>query len=178
MKLCILANGPSLANHDLAKIRVPVMGLNRSHSVYPSPDYHVTLDGDHYRQTPKWFEAMAKLGKLYVAGGCWTIGKVLPIRKDCEFSTDLGLGVVTELGGVGSVFYAALQIAYCLGYREVSALGLDLDGPHFDGSPASPWVFRQNQLWKHIPADMSVLTCGSPESKATFPKIGFDAVCA
>ena len=158
------------------------MGLNRSHMVYPSPDYHVTLDGDHYRETPKWFEAMAKLGRLYVAGGSWKEltpqAHILPIRKDVEFSTDLGLGVVTELHGVGSVFYAALQVAYCLGYRTVYALGLDLQGGHFDGSPASPWVFRQNQLWKYIPADLKVWTCGSPESKATFPKVGFDAVCA
>jgi hypothetical protein len=174
VRLAVLCNGPSLASHDLSRIKIPVMGLNRSHAVYPSPDYHVTLDGDHYRQTPKWYEAIAKLGKLYVAGECWTIGKVLPIRKDCEFSTDLKLGVVTELGGVGSVFYAALQVAYGLGYREVYALGLDLGGGvHFDGTPCSPHVERQNELFRHLPSDLTVRVVGSPESRANLPRMTF-----
>jgi hypothetical protein len=190
LKLAILANGPSLNDHDLTKIALPVMGLNRSWKVYPSnppgtgcapPNYHVALDTDHYREAPAWYRAVSVWGALYVAGGAWKeltpAAHILPIRTDVQFSTDLAQGVVCSLNGVGSVFYAALQVAYSLGYREVFALGLDLQGGHFDGTPASPHVERQNELFRFIPEDMSVLTCGSPESRAIFEKVEFGAVC-
>jgi hypothetical protein len=186
LKLAILANGLSLNDHDLTKIALPVMGLNRSWKVYPGkgpdgPFAHVALDTDHYREAPAWYRAMSAWGKLYVAGGAWKeltpAAKILPIRTDVQFSTDLAEGVVCSLNGVGSVFYAALQVAYSLGYREVFALGLDLSGPHFDGTPASPYVERQNELFRFIPEDMSVLTCGSTESRAIFEKVEFGSVC-
>jgi hypothetical protein len=68
-------------------------------------------------------------------------------------------------------------VAYSLGYREVFALGLDLRGDHFDGSPASVNVAQQNAMFKWIPEDMTVKVCGSPESRAVFEKCGFEEVC-
>lgn len=179
MKVCLLANGPSLSTVDLSRVTLPVMGMNRSYKVCNDPDYHVALEGDHLRAAPDFFSDMARAGRLYVAGGSWTIGKVMPILpSSVGFSKDIKQGVVTEMHGVGSVFYVALQVAYSLGYREVFALGLDLRGDHFDGSPASPHVAKQNAMFAHIPEDMKVWTCGSPDSLATFEKCGFDEVCA
>jgi hypothetical protein len=151
---------------------------------YPKPEHHVALEPVHFHANPEYHQRVARYGGLYVVGGdgqpgvpAWPCGKVLAFGSG-TFSRDVFAdGVVTGLNGVGSVFYAALQVAYTLGYREVFALGLDLSGPHFDGTPASPHVERQNELFRFIPEDMSVLTCGSPESRAIFEKVEFGAVC-
>lgn len=166
----MLANGPSLVNVDIARINLPIMGLNRSWKVCDSPAYQVCLETSHYQAAPEFYERMAREGKLYVAGSSWKIGKVLAFGGG-TFSRDVFKeGVVCELNQVGSVFYASLQVAYTLGYRTIYALGLDLGGPHFDGSPASPNVERQNQLFKHVPDDLEVFVAGSPESRAIFEK--------
>ena len=171
MKACLLANGPSLANVDFGRVALPVIGMNRSWKVRVDTVAHVTLERWHYDQNPGWHEDMAAMGKLYVAGSGWPCGEVLKFAQG-TFSRDVFKdGVVTELNGVGSVFYACLQVAYTLGYRTVYALGLDLGGGvHFDGSPASPNVERQNAMFAHVPADLTIFVAGSPESRAIFEK--------
>lgn len=176
MKLVLLANGPSLATHDLSKITLPVMGLNRSWKVYPEPAFHVVLEGDHYRANPEYHHRIAKKGGLFVTGENWKCGKVYKNLSGPGFSKDLSEGIVTEMHGVGSVFYAALQVAYALGFRTIYALGLDLSGDHFDGSPASAHVARQNLMFRFIPEDLVVLTCGSQSSLAIFEKVPFEVV--
>lgn len=187
MKLAILANGPSLPSRaDLARVKLPVMGLNRSWKVYPTPDRHVALERYHYEQAPAYHDRLASIGRLYTVrdttvnvpnGAEWPTGtKILPFGRG-TFSTRLEDGIVCELNGVGSVFYAALQVAYALGYRTIYALGLDLFGPHFDDSPASLNVERQNALFVNVPSDLTVLTCGSPASRANFEKVPFSEVC-
>ena len=178
MKCVLLGNGPSLARHDLSQIAYPKFGMNRSWMLEPDPAYHVGLEPVHYHANPDYFERLGKLGRLYVVGGGWPCGKLLAFASGIKFSTRLEDGIVTELHGIGSIFYASLQIAYALGFREVLALGLDLDGPHFDGSPASANVEAQNKLFAHVPADLKVKVCGSPESRAVFPKVDFEEACS
>lgn len=177
MKLAVLANGPSLpSKDDLARVKLPFMGMNRSWMRVPNPAYQVGLETTHYHANPKFFERVAKAGGLYVIGAGWPCGKQLDFGTG-TFSRDVFTeGVVTQLGNVGSVFYASLQIAYSLNYREIYALGLDLSGPHFDGSPASLNVEAQNTLWKWIPDDLKVFVCGSDDSRATFEKVPFSEV--
>jgi hypothetical protein len=178
VKAAILCNGESLNRHDLSCITLPVWGLNRSWKVYPNPERQVVLETTHYAANPSWHERMAQEGRLYVVGE-WPCGHLLRFAESGTFSRDVFKdGVVTQLHGVGSVFYAALQVAYTLGYREVFALGLDLQGAHFDGTPASPNVARQNAMFVHVPEDLKVWTCGSPESRAVFEKCGFEELCS
>lgn len=166
MKAVLLANGPSLANVDFDRVTLPAIGMNRSWKVRVDPVAHVTLERWHYDQNPGWHEDMAAMGKLYVAGSGWPCGEVLKFGQG-TFSRDVFKdGVVTELNGCGSVFWASCQVAYTLGYRELWALGLDLQGDHFDGSPASPNVVRQNHFWQFAPPDLTIYCCGSPDSKA------------
>lgn len=175
MTLCLLANGPSLLGVDFTRVRYPMLGMNRSHMLCQNPTYHVGLETVHYKANPEYHERMAKRGTLFVVGAGWPCGKHLAFGSG-TFSRDVFKdGVVTQLGDVGSVFWAALQVAYSLGYRKVYALGLDLSGPHFDGTPASAHVEKQNELFKWTPPDMEVSTIGSPESKAIFPKLPIEA---
>lgn len=142
----------------------------------PSPTYHVGLEPVHYHAAPEYHERMAKKGTLYTVGAGWPVGRNLAFGSG-TFSRDVFKdGVVTQIGNVGSVFYAALQVAYTLGYRKVYALGLDLSGPHFDGTPASPVVEEQNKLFQHCPSDLEILVAGSPESRAIFPKVDLEEV--
>lgn len=178
MKLAILANGPSLADHDLSRIACDVMGMNRSWKLFSDPDHHVALDGDHYRDNPFYHESLAERSRLYVAGGAWKIGRKMPLLPGPGFSKDIREGVVAEMGGVGSVTFVALQVAYSLGYRQCFILGLDLQGSHFDGTPAGSQMGKQNAMFALVPEEMKVWTCGSPESLATFPKVDFGSVCS
>lgn len=153
-----------------------MMGLNRSWMRQPDPAMHVGLETVHYYANPEYYARVAKHGGLYAIGAGWPIGTQLQFGGG-TFSRDVFKdGVVTQLNDVGSVFYASLQVAYTLGYRTIYALGLDLTGPHFDGSPASPHVEKQNQLFANIPDDMKVYVCGSPESRAIFPKVPIEEV--
>src|SRR5690349_14781611 len=74
LKLALLANGPSLANHDISRITIPVCGMNRSHKVYQEPTFAVGLESSHYRDDPAYFDRLAKRGALYVVGGNWPCG--------------------------------------------------------------------------------------------------------
>jgi hypothetical protein len=149
---------------------------------------HVVLERWHYENDPGWHEDMASCGRLYTArekglhvppGSDWPDGTHILDFGRGRFSRDVFKdGVVCSLYGVGSVAYAALQVAYTLGYRKVYALGLDLGGPHFDGSPASPKVEEQNRLFAHVPEELEVVVAGSPESKAVFPKVSVEEVYA
>lgn len=177
MKLALLANGPSLAMHDLTRVKLPMMGMNRSWKLVPDPLLHVGLETIHYHAAPDYFDRMAKKGGLYVVGAGWPVGKQLQFGSG-TFSRDVFKdGVVTQLNNVGSVAYAAIQVAYSLGYKELFMLGLDLDGPHFDGSPASGNVVAQNSLFAYFPSDLKVWVCGSPESRANLEKCDFSEVC-
>lgn len=177
MKLAILANGPSLpSKDDLARVRIPFMGMNRSWMRVPNPDYHVGLEPVHYHANPKYHERVAKSGGLYVVGSGWPCGRKLEFGSG-TFSRDVFKdGVVTQMNNVGSVFWAALQVACTLGYRTVYALGLDLYGPHFDGTPASAYVERQNEMFRFVPDDLKVFVAGSPESRAIFPHVSIEEV--
>lgn len=166
----ILGNGPSLANLDLSALAgMVVFTTNRALSLYPSPKYHVTLEKAHALREPAAYEALAKAGKLWTAGE-WSIGHVVPLLNGgpVSFSRDMTHGVVTQIGTTGSVIYAALQLAAWMGYGPLYLIGVDLAGPHFDGSPASKNLIAQNSLFRHVPADVEVYVVG--ESKAIFPK--------
>lgn len=195
----LLANGPTLTNHDLTRLApdVAVIGCNRSWQVWPEPAYHVIVEPRHLRDHPDVYQRLDAAGRLVVAGP----RNVLPLgslRIDLRpavrgkrgvhaFSTDLASGAVLSVDGVGSVVYVALQLALWLGVREVHALGLDLGGPHFHGEWAPSLVLaEQDRLFK-LAAEalakpplcerMRVYVCGSPESLCTaFPKSEFQEV--
>jgi hypothetical protein len=174
--VAILGNGPSLIGHDLSLLKRTI-GTNRTLRVHPSPTYQVCLEHVHADAAPVEYMKLAREGKLFVAGA-WEMGHVIPLLNGgpVKFSRDLEEGVVTQIGTTGSVIYAAVQIAAFMGYAPIFLVGVDLAGPHFDGTPASRHLARQNELFAHVPSDVEVRVVG--ESKAWFPRVSFEEAIA
>lgn len=174
--VAIIGNGPSLNGHDLTSLS-RTMTTNRALALIPQPTYHCCLERTHALREPEVYTRLAKAGKLFVAGD-WEQGHVIPLLNGgpVKFSRDLEEGVVTQIGTVGSVIWAALQIASYCGYNPLYLIGVDLAGPHFDGSPASKRLADQNSLFKFVPADVEVYVVGE-DSKAAFPKRSFMEAC-
>jgi len=174
----VLGNGPSLAKTDLSRlVDVPTCTTNRALSLYPNPTFHCCLERIHALSAPEVYAQLAKAGKLFVAGD-WDLGHVVPLLNGgpVKFSRDLTDGAVTQIGTTGSVVFFALQVAAWLGYGPIYLLGVDLAGPHFDGTPASKHLIAQNSLFRHVPADVEVYTVG--ESKAIFPRRSLEEAIA
>jgi hypothetical protein len=175
--VALLANGATLAQHDLSRLPCSTIGMNRSYDLHWSY-YHVCLEKAHADRDPVTYAAMARDGRLFVAGE-WPMGHVMPIlsEKVTRFSRDLEQGVVTQIGDIGSVAFVAVQVAAYLGFRPLYFLGLDLGGDHFHGDwPASKKVDRQRYLFRHVPLDIAdeVYVVGSPDSPAPFKHLGFE----
>lgn len=159
----ILGNGPSLLHHDLAAWKGATIGTNRSHRVHAST-YHVAAERRYEA------ELSALKCPVFVAGMGWQNFMEVPIldARVTSFSRDIEQGVVVCKGTVGSVLFAALQIASWLGARPIYLVGVDLAGPHFDDSPASKELIRQNELFRLVPKDVEVFAV--PPSLSVFPK--------
>jgi hypothetical protein len=198
-RVAILANGPSLLHHDLnllAPAGIRTMGMNASWQALHPTDYHVTLEYDHALRHPWMYDKIARRGTLFTMGDSWgELGVRIPFRseKETPFSFDLERGAVSELRGVGSVAYVALQLAVWMGFSTIFMVGLDLDGPKFNGDSAAAW--RQQGLFRaaasaleamraQCPGELgancshiipSIYVVGSPDSLCdAFPKIPFD----
>lgn len=168
----ILFNGPSLAHHDLHSIRVPLIGINRTHEGFagytgPQPDYLCAIDDAWIRD------------KNVLAHPCLIDGSVS--SKDnggyratrhfraAPFSFDL------ERDGYCcpvpcTTGHLALQVAVYMGFTEIFALGWDMEGGHFDGTKSSmhfamarKYHLRQAKILAS--RGIKLWVCGSPESK-------------
>lgn len=161
--MAILANGPSLANYEFRGLngRIDTLGMNASFMAHWAT-WHVAIERDQWDQFPGVYREMHRQGKLFTICQNWPVGhtiKPFPVdlRGEVPFSFNLELGVVEGIESIGSVAYAALQLAVWMGYTTIFFLGLDL-GPvgkrgHFHGqAPADPMMKHQNQLF-HIAAD-------------------------
>lgn len=173
-RVAILFNGPSMSNHDLHKIKVPIIGMNRTHVGWPSykgpqPDYLCVVDWAWLDQ-PKW-AATLRAHPCIVNGSDHKaeVGyRVTRHPRMDPFSFDL-----ERDGYVGPVpcttGHLALQLAVYLGFTELYCIGLDMGGRHFDGSGGSLFYRdairqhkRQAPLLKERGIEMYV--CGSPQS--------------
>lgn len=184
-RVAILFNGPSMGAHDLHRIKVPIIGMNRTYAGYstykgPQPDYLCVVD--HL-----WLEKPEVKSHPYLINGS-THKKNLGYRvvrhpRMAPFSFDLAKdGYVSPIPCTTG--HLALQTAVYLGFTELYCLGWDLKGGHFDGTAGSlhlnqakRYHSRQAPLLKE--RGVSVFLCGSPDSAIDFwPHAEFGAVCA
>lgn len=179
----ILGNGPSLPINPHIPVRWSI-GTNRSWKRHTSA-YHLVAELEHLMRAPGEYVHMASQNRLWVIGRGFPYGHVIPLieaRNGVEpFSRDMERGVVVSHGDVGSVVYAAIQMAAWMGFSKIYLLGVDLHGDHFDGSKASKELERQNELFRLVPEDVRsrVFIAGSPESMCdVFEKVSFEEVCA
>jgi hypothetical protein len=177
----IIANGPSVLEHDLTLLSMPTLGLNRR--VVPTT-FHLVADRAHLDRDYDGLHRLAAQGTLFVLGDHWPFGVKIAIADGTPWfpwSDDLELGVVTSLGSTGTVVYPALQLACWLGSRDIYLIGVDLTGDtKFDGSPASPPDVhsRMDSLLCHAVAPMVSLgarayVVGEQSRCRAFPKVPF-----
>ena len=190
--VAILGNGPSLKSHPLHSIpsRVDVIGTNQSWRESES-DWHVALELAQMWKpgARRVYEEYAKEDMLIVAehpgtegAGAWPCGikvRLLNRTPGCiPFSRDLSRGLYEGIDGVGSVVYAALQVALWLGYAQpgtIYLVGVDLQGNHFDGSGAVG-VERQAPLFSlaaQCMAGINVRVVGIDSGCTAWPRIPF-----
>lgn len=154
-KVAILANGPSLARYDFGRVAMDTLGMNASFMAHWAT-YHVAIERDQWDQFPGVYRHLHLEERLFTIGS-WPVGhriKPLPeaLRGEVPFSFDLTTGVVEGIHPIGSVAYAALQLAVWMGYGLIYFLGLDLGAVggagHFQGdAPADPLMIHQNELF-------------------------------
>lgn len=152
--LLILANGPSLRDHNIARAPCMTMGMNETFMYWWS-DYHVAIERDQWDQFPGVYRQMDD-GRLFVVGE-WPVGERIPLlmgpaRDRTPFSFDLDMGAVEGVDGIGSVAYLALQLAVWMGFRRIYFVGLDLgprdgQGHAMSDRPADLIMEIQNQLF-------------------------------
>lgn len=183
-RTAVLFNGASLGFHDLHRIRCPTVGMNRTHIGWPTyggpqPTYlcvvdHVWLDNPNVRAHPKLINGSTHRGDH---------GYRVPRSfRMAPFSFDLARdGYVCPIPCTTGAL--ALQFAAYAGFREIYCLGLDMEGPHFDGTRASAFISQARRHLKLMaPAieerGIKVWVCGSPESACdAFPHALFEEVC-
>jgi hypothetical protein len=170
--LAIVGNGSSVRQHDLRRLKCPVMTVNRAWARRLWPDHHVALDQAHREEAPAIYADMADRGLLWVAGEKWKTLKNAHVMKftQGEWSDDIEQGVVESINGTGSVVFAALQLAKWMGYGPLYIYGLDLTGPRFDGTSPSPDLIKQSALFHVASRHVEAYLVGSPGSLCTaFP---------
>jgi hypothetical protein len=184
-RCAILFNGASMAQHDLFRIKVPIVGMNRTHVGYPGyvgpqPDYLCVVDWLWLKKPEVMAHPRLINGSTYKKN----LGhRVTRHPRMSPFSLDLARdGFVAPVPATTG--HLALQLAVYLGFTELYCVGFDMGGKHFDGTAASNhfksalrYHRRQTSiLEKH---GVKVFVCGSPNSAIDFwPHAPFEAVCA
>lgn len=129
----ILANGPSLSTMDLSLLAGEItFGMNRIYLLFDKipfvPTYYVCINElilDQYASEI----AMLPMQKFLN----WNRRRLFPekdssityIRMALTFKEIFSKGLISPLGSGGTVTYAALQIAFFMGFRSVVLVGLD-----------------------------------------------------
>jgi hypothetical protein len=127
----ILGNGPSLAEADLASLRGEIVfTLNRGYLAFPrmgfTSTYHVAINPLVVEQSAAEIAAL-NVDELFVA---WDMRHSFAARPLATYvrlvrGPWFGENLPHGLWGGHTVTYAALQIAYFMGFDEVVLLGVD-----------------------------------------------------
>lgn len=186
-KVAILFNGPSMKQHELWSIKVPIIGMNRTHKGWPGydgpdPDYLCLVD-------PDWFigkrAETALRHPAIINGGInnHNIGwRATRHPRMAPFSFDMGRdGYASPVPCTTG--HLALQLAVYMGFTEIYCIGWDMGGRHFDDTKGSPnyhlavaYHRRQAPLLRE--RGINVYVCGSPDSAVQwFEHAPFEAVC-
>lgn len=170
----LLANGPSLNNTDFSAIRKEIaFGLNkiflglRRFGIYPR--YYMAVNPHVIAQSVAQIKALTCVKFLCAKAA---LGLIDQDALTAHLATDRPAGSFSKdiIQGINqgyTVTYAALQVAYFLGFRKVVLVGLDhryafagepndthvMQGPdpnHFDGA-----YFASGQAWQNPDLEQS-----------------------
>lgn len=182
----MLFNGESMGSHDLHAIGVPIIGMNRTFVGFdgyrgPQPHYYCFVD-IAWKATAQRLE---QEGASIVVNGSTdnaAVGyRATRSMRMSPFSFDLARdGYVSPIPCTTG--HLALQLAAYLGFTDIYALGLDMGGPHFDGTRSSndiAWANAHHRRQAKVLAErgVRVWVTGAPESRCTaFPRVPFSAL--
>jgi hypothetical protein len=164
-RVVLVANGPSLNRMDLGFLRKEtVIGVNKIYLGFRNfgfyPRYYVAVNRKVIAQAANEIKALNCVkfiarhsGDLVPESGL--VYHIETINPPARFCSDIAMGVHEGW----TVTYAALQIAYFMGFAEVIIIGLDhryefigqpnephrLEGP--DSNHFSPDYFGGGQVW-------------------------------
>ncbi len=161
-RCAILCNGPSLTDHDLARIDCPTIGLNSSWRAYRAT-YHIMGDAAQFR----WYREahdgdISSLDPLFTTDVIYGSGDpppphacvvhAVPLyreqgRAQARWSWDLTECVYPSR----TVTMFGLQLAVWMGFRKIAMLGLDLcdrdkHGHFYDSGRRFPAAALMKQL--------------------------------
>ncbi|MDC0371978.1 DUF115 domain-containing protein [Flavobacteriaceae bacterium] len=126
----IVCNGPSLNSTDLHRINMPTIGMNKINLIFEKqkkwrPDYIICSNGLVINQNKEFFENYSKpvfldfkAAQLGVKGH--NIHYFLSSHRR-YFSKSFD----KEIGSAGTVTFAAIQLAYFLGFKNIYIVGMD-----------------------------------------------------
>jgi hypothetical protein len=161
----IMGNGPSLKNTDWQLLRNEfTFGLNRIYLLFEemgfSPNFLVCINPLVLKQSVNEISRVESLkfldwgARKRYQGAQRTL--FLPSRPDLEFCTDISCGCAAGF----TVTFAAMQIAYYLGFTKVILIGVDHSfvtkgkpnavvlTAHEDPNHFSPHYFGQGTKWQ------------------------------
>lgn len=184
-RCAVLFNGPSMGLHDLFKITVPTIGMNRTYVGYPTykgppTDYYCAVD--HC-----WLDKPEVMAHPFLINGSTHLAdrgyRIVRHPRFAPFSFDLARdGYVAPIPATTG--HLSLQLAVYLGFTEIHAIGWDLKGGHFDGTAGSLHLqqvrrYHRRQVEPLTKRGIQVFVCGAPDSAIDFwPHSDFEAVCA
>ena len=179
--VAILFNGPSLAKHDVSKITLPVIGMNRTHKGNPEyhgpdPDYLCIIDNVWFK-VPEVREHPGLInGSVHTAPYGYRATRSM---RGAPFSMDLAFdGYVCP--APCTTGHLALQAAVYMGFKDLYCFGFDMAGAHFDGSPGISqhfhWAVNYHSRQKEVLKEhgINVYLVGSPDSEAPFEHCSFE----
>ena len=126
----IIGNGPSLKKMDLSPLRHEyTFGLNRIYLLFGklgfTTTYYVSINALVIEQFGRDIQELATTKFISWAGRKWVSATpdlmFVPTVQYAEFFTDISQGV----GEGSTVTYAAMQIAYYMGFEQVILIGVD-----------------------------------------------------
>lgn len=144
------------------------------------PDLHIALDKAQMAQSPAVYRDLHDANRLVVAGAGWPIGKDVGfLQNGSKWSRDpWNEGVVEGWHGTGSVVYAALQLGIAAGHGPIFVVGVDLQGPRFDGTKGAgtATLSKQDQLFRYAAQVnvVNIFNVSSTSACTAFPFMPWD----
>lgn len=172
----ILGNGPSLLEHDVSDLEAfPSFGTNRSFEVVDST-YHVVVDKACF---DSYAPALEEWGIYLFCPPGSPFGSVIPQLGRRRSVPQFG----TTLEAIHWRFapYAAIQVAYALGYRRMVLIGVDLcehngKGHFYDRPMGLNLEPFQREGFGYIAGlapslGLQIVTCSSITQLRAFPRV-------
>jgi hypothetical protein len=170
LRCVLIANGPSLLEHDLTRLAnehvcLVNMGIKILGDRLDRAEFHVITDNNRYRRFAAECEAYALAGRIkhrFYPFACRKTWQQLGLKAERPYflmsnpQAFSKRGMVSDprdgYSGSSTVLLSALQLIFFLGFEEVVLIGCDLDYGKND-----PYFYAMSELDRKHELDASVV---------------------